>query len=506
MRKNAIAVAGLFLFIMLGLMVAAFPSAAGIGLAAGCVVLLILIQSRRMETEAWQILTLVSLTGFVVLNYGFENLTIPLGPLRFLPIGELVMIVALALAALRCHGSVLRRALQNPSIVCILALLLLSLIHLAVDLPNYGMYALRDSTFSFEALFLLLGILWAVRERNVELLGKWLLFLFIVNTIYSYTFPWAEQLQTWSPSSGPFHSVPLLGNYQDLAIYLVAGALFCIWVAPSVVQWPRWVLRVLAVAQLGGLGVLQSRTMFVGIALVLVLLVLLRETKSMAQFLSTVAWAFGALVLALSLLSAGDLKLQGRLGTVDLSSLKKEVKSIWPSSPESAELGHESDRRTWYGEVWDKARSNPQYVLVGVGYGQPLIDFISDTGQPVRQPHNSTLNVFGRLGLVGLSIWLVFLFTLLKRLWRAAHGSRKIKGISPPLFLWLFAFCLLGLLDSMVQPYFEFSHSAVPFFFLMGVALGMNPKEAAERSTPAIGQMNLSLHTAERDRLRTLPW
>jgi hypothetical protein len=491
---------------LFGLMVAAYPSSTGIGLVAGSVLLVLLIQINWMKTEAWQIITLVSLTGYVVLNYGFENLTVPLGPLRFLPVGELLMGAALALAVLRYRGPVLRRALQNPPVLCILALLLVALIHLAVDLPDHGMYALRDSTFSFEALFLLLGILWAVKERNIELLAKWLLFLFVVTTIYSYTFPLAEQLQTWSPTSGPFHSVPLLGNYQDIAVYLLAGALFCVWVAPSVVKWPSWALRTMAIAQLAGLGILQSRTMYTGIALVLVLLVFLRETKPRSQFLSTIAWTLGVVVLAMLLLSAGGWKVQGRLGTVDLSSLTKEVKSIWPSSAESLELGHELDRGAWYGEVWDKAWSSPRHLLVGLGYGQPLIDFIADNGQPIRQPHNSTLTVFGRLGLVGLSIWLIFVFLVLKRLWNAVHGARTVEGVSCPLRLWFLAFSLLGLLDSMVQPYFEFSHSAVPFFFLVGVALGMNPKVARERTAPALVRTPFSLRAAQRDGLRILPW
>lgn len=475
---------GLFLSSMLlGLLVANYPSSTTIVLVAAAVLLIILTQAHQMGIETWQTITLLCLSGYVVLNYGFENLSVPIGPLQFLPVGELLMGAALALAVLRHSGRAFRRALASPPILCILGLFLLSVFHLVVDVQEHGLYALRDSTFSFEALFLLVGIVWAAQERNVELLAKWLVLLFIVTTIYSYTFPWAEWLQTWSPTSGPFHAVPLLGNYQELAVYLLAGALFCIWVAPSVVKWPRWVLRTVAVVQLAGLGILQSRSMFVGITVVLLLLFLLRETTQMSRFLSILGWTLGALVLAIVLLSASGWKVQGRLGAVDVSSLTKEVKSIWPSSAESVELGHESDRRAWYGEVWNKVRSSPRHLLFGVGYGEPLVDFLSDTGQPIRQPHNSSLNVFGRLGFVGLSVWLLFVCTVVKRLWSAVYKARRTAGVSSPLHLWLFTFAVLGLLDSLVQPYFEFSHSAVPFFFLVGVALGMDPKVTVERAT-----------------------
>jgi O-antigen ligase len=252
------------------------------------------------------------------------------------------------------------------------------------------------------------------------------------------------------------------------------------------------------------LGILQSRTTYVGIVLVLLVLFVRREIKPMSQFVFTLAMAFGVLVLAIVLLAAGGWKIQGRLGTMDLSSLKTEVKSIWPSSEESRVLGHESDRRAWYGEVWGKARSSPNHFLVGIGYGQPLVDFIADTGLPVRQPHNSTLNVFGRLGLVGVSLWVLFVSNVLGRLWKAAREARQLAGVASPLNLWLLAFALLGLLDSMVQPYFEFSHSAVPYFFLVGVALGMTRKEGELRPSLAPGRAHFDQLFA--NRARSLPW
>ena len=39
---------------------------------------------------------------------------------------------------------------------------------------------------------------------------------------------------------------------------------FFIWIAPSQVNWPMWVLRALAIVELAALGILQSRTMYVG--------------------------------------------------------------------------------------------------------------------------------------------------------------------------------------------------------------------------------------------------
>ncbi len=503
---NAVVFTALGFFVALGITVAVDPSSAGRALAAATILAVVLVLAYRTEIETWQLIALSSVTGYVVLNYGFENLNLPVGPLRFLPLGELLMGVALLLALRRYSGVEFRETLRDPSMVCILALLVLTLVHLVSDVPQYGLYALRDATSSFEAVFLLLGMVWAARERNIELLSKWLMALFIVTLVYAYTFPWTDLLQERSPAFGPFHPVPLVGNYQEVALYLVSGALFCLWVAPTVFKWPRWILVSLAVAQLAGLGVLQSRTMLVGIGLVLVTLFFLRETTRMRQFFSIIASGMGALVLLVVLIAAVGWKVQGRLGPVDMTSLENDVKSIWPSTAESQQLGHESDRKAWYGEVWNKLQSSPSHMLFGVGYGLPLIDFISETGQPIRQPHNSSMNVFGRLGLLGLFIWALFVAGLLKRLWRGVREAVERGAVSCPLRLWFLAFAILGLLVSMVQPYFEFSHSAIPFYFLMGVALGINPRETPKRAVVPLRPLRVSVAAPERDVLRRLPW
>jgi hypothetical protein len=94
---------------------------------------------------------------------------------------------------------------------------------------------------------------------------------------------------------------------------------------------------------------------------------------------------------------------------------------------------------------------------------------------------------------------------VMKRLWNAARQSGRAAGVHSPLHLWLLTFCVLGLLDSMVQPYFEFSHSAVPFFFLLGIALGTYPKVTMDRTAPAFSHESVSLRAPESDGLRGLP-
>jgi hypothetical protein len=452
--------------IALGFLVASYPLAVLGGIAA-CTILCGIFRWCRARLELWQAFVLFAMTPYLILNYGFDNLAVGAGRFRF-PLGELLMFLALTLVILGKQRGYVKSMFFDPPVFCLMALLFLSCAHLLFDVPRYGLYAVRDSSMFFEAAFLILGVIWGRNRRSTQLLMRWLFFIFVLNLLYSYTFPWGDQIQAVSPVSGVFHIVPLIGSYQMSALFLVLGALYCIWVGPSVVRWPRWSLVLLAVTQLGGLAILQVRAMYVGIVLVLVILLLLRETKKLVGLASTLGLGFAALLVMLSAVSLTGIKLQGRMGPVDFSFIEQHAKTVLALGDPNARMSHDVDRGDWYQEVWDRVRSNPSNLAVGVGFGQVLIDFENEQGIPVRQPHNSSLTVLARLGFVGLSIWLLFIGLVIVRYVRFLRTPYITAGVST-LVLWLFVQFILTLLDASVQPALEFSHGAIPFYFLLGL-------------------------------------
>ena len=420
---------------------------------------------RSTGLETWQIILITALTGYILLNYGFENLTIHLG----LPIiiSYVLMFSSLFLVAFS-RPQWFMRAQKEPAVRCLLALLVLSFFHLILDVPTYGFYAIRDASMFFDGLFVILGLLWAMKGRNgVIPLMKWLTVVLLLNLAYSYTFPWSEKIAAWSPRSGVFLQIPLLGNYRGNANFLLLGALFYLFLARTVVRWPRWILVLLAAAQLFGLAIHQLRGLYVALGVVLILFVLLGETRKSAKLLFILSPAIAAVLLLTTL----GIEIQGRIGPVKSDFFKEHFRSISGAegTPGSALQG----RVDMYQQAFQHIRAHP---VAGEGFGMVLVDF-TDEDKPgtvaVRQPHNSTVSVLARLGAIGLVVWLAFHFYVLKSFFYALRQRRYWDKQLAELLVWLFMVYVIYMIEASLEAGFEFPSGAFPFYFFVGLALGL---------------------------------
>ena len=139
---------------------------------------------------------------------------------------------------------------------------------LVTDIPSYGSWAFRDATMCFDGLFVLMGLLWARKCESHYFVAKWLMVIFVLIMFYSYTLPWGEKLFSWSPVSGVYLPVPILGNYRGTGDWLLAGATFCICVGGYVIRRRRWLLPFLTMGLLLGIAITQVRRMYLGIVVV----------------------------------------------------------------------------------------------------------------------------------------------------------------------------------------------------------------------------------------------
>jgi len=414
--------------------------------------------------ELWQVVVLITLSGYLVLNYGFDNLTIHVGGFPVL-IGYGMMYASLVLAIF-ARRRLVSKALQEPALICLLALLGLSLFHLVADIPSYGSWAFRDGTMCFDSLFVLMGLLWAGKSNSPYFLPKWLMFIFVLNMFYTFTLPWSERLWSWSPQSGVYLPVALLGNYHGSGDWLLAGAMFCVCVGSYVVSRPRWLTPFLALLQLLGIAITQVRRMYLGIVVVVVILVVAGEIKKFARVLVLIP---GAIAVLLAVTSLGGLEISGRIGPVNLAFFKDHIRSI--SGAENTPGSDPQTRVTMGSQAFQHFLAHPVF---GEGFGQPVVNVIDEeTGTVTRTPHNSSITFLARLGAVGFALWMAFHLCIWKRF---VHAFRQRNTCNKRLYdyvLWTFLFYVTFMLGSFVESPFEYPEQAIPFYFLMGFALGL---------------------------------
>jgi O-antigen ligase len=478
------AIAWFSLFVLLGTVVTLQPwfalGAAGVAVVVGVCWLALRIV-RRAGLQIWQICALIALSGYLLLNYGFENIAFHIGGFPII-ISYGLMYGALALALIS-QRHLLPNALREPPVLCAFVLLVMALFHLLANIPTYGVWALRDSTMCLDAVFMLLGLAWAMKKENLVFFRKWLLVIFVINMLYGFTLPWGERIWSWSPESGVFLQVPIIGNYNGTGDLLLAGALFCICVGGFIIKRPAWLMLFLAAAQFLGVAITQVRRMYVGAVIVLIVLVLLGEVKKFAKLFLLVPVAVLVILVATTV---GGLEINGRIGPVNLDFFKEHIRSIHTS--EGTPGSSIESRFSMADEGLAHFYAHP---IFGIGFGQSLlIDIDNSTGAVSRVPHNSSLTYLARLGATGFLLWIAFHVFLIKRF---VYAYRQRHCCDPQVYavvLWFFLFYLLFMLASFVEPPFEFPSGAVPFYFLTGYALGLirwhlSEKGKGERPLPA---------------------
>jgi O-antigen ligase len=480
-------------FSALGALVILYPSAFVRVLAAAVSLGLLwwaIVRLRRAGLKMWQGILLFTLTGYMLLSYGFENIAFHVGGFPII-ISYALMYASLALAVYSSR-QVIVRALAEPAMLCVIGLLLFSTLHLVRDIPSYGLWAVRDSTMILDGLFFFLGLLWAMKKNSVTVLTKWLMVVIVLNMIYCFTFPWRERIMAASPTSGVFLEVPILGQYHTTDIYLLQGAIFCLGVGGYLFKRRRWILIVLVMVQLLGLTIIQARASYVALAAFIVILTLLGETRKSKILVGMLA---SALVLLVVATSVGGLEITGRIGPVSISFLRDHLRTI--TGARVTEASTVESRFDWVHEGLEHFRSSPVF---GVGFGQALVDYVDDeTGAAVRYPHNSNLTILVRLGVTGFAIWALFNFCMLKRFFYAFQQRKNCDREVYELILWSFTYYVTFMISALVEAPFEFPSSAVPFYFFMGLGIGLirwqlpqekKSKAAVAAFVPSLGRVN----------------
>jgi O-antigen ligase len=156
-------------------------------------------------------------------------------------------------------------------------------------------------------------------------------------------------------------------------------------------------------------------------------------------------------------------KIQGRLGQIGLTFVLEQLDTL--AGKEGPGAGSFQHRLVAWSAVIEEVLSEPLRPLFGVGLGPDLFQgFTVGPDILVRKPHNDFLEIWARLGVVGLIPWLCILVILG---WEALKGARR-----NPRQSWILALQITLWITSFGQPAMGFAYIVVPWAGLTGLWVG----------------------------------
>ena len=101
-------------------------------------------------------------------------------------------------------------------------------------------------------------------------------------------------------------------------------------------------------------------------------------------------------------------------------------------------------------------------TLYGYGYGFQLSGLVPYIPEVIRTPHNVFMYALSFSGWIGVGLFVVVQLLLARRLWEVYRVTTNPIG----LLIWA-----MGFVAANFENFFETPYMAIPYYFLLGVAL-----------------------------------
>ena len=442
------------------------------------------------------------LGGYLLFDKAFAYLRVPGTPLY---VGELTLSIGVVgvLAATQYLRVVIR---EEPIFSVLAAFFLWSLIRFLPGLHQYGIIAVRDFALCYYCLFAFFAA--AALAMSPGILDKWL-------AQFSRLIPW---LLIWLPiglvlapvltsaPDVPFSTVSVLNHKPGNAAIAALIVLGYLWLFPeqrsarSRAAWSILALGVMALSATQNRGGLLGAVMGAAVGLMFY--------RDRLRLIGRAVVVIGAgLVLALLLPIQIGTGGQGR--TFSASQLIANVASISGASEAGNLSGTVAGRDQLWTLIYHEQISQGR-LIYGSGFGVNLVAQVGDTAvtndasDPLRNPHNSHLDVLARTGLVGFSLWVAL---WVGWYWRLACGCRRLLQRGWHARRQTAILCLMAataiLVGSFFDPQLEGAQMAAMLWTVFGIGVavttsrgwfGSRPPEPApgQSAGPAAGDEKLA--------------
>lgn len=430
----------------------------------------------RLEVGAF--LCGLAAVGYLVGNRGFAQLSLP-----FLPLfpGELVLAAALAVAVLRSAQTKTLPFRPDALNWILLLWLLCGGARLFFNVRSFGFEALRDFAMVYYALFFFLAQSWAAQDFPRRwLCGCLRVGFFLCAPVYVLFLLWPD----WFLYQLTVAGNPLVYIKADVAAGMMIAAAFL--AVERYWRSRRWGWLAVAAFSLAAALASSNRAAVAGLLVALFWLLLFFRTGLLRIFALLGAAGFaGLLALALVQPKPFERSLVYRFYEMGASMLDAGGTRSYRLESLEAKPDNNRFRTTWWkqviGETWAENR------WFGKGFGYDLSDNFQKIYYPegssefaARSPHNFLITVFGRQGLLGLALLLVFLAALGVETWKTGNKALASREGTSRLVWWLCGWIIFT--TACFGVVLEGPMGAIPFWLVLGLANGLSNQSMLEPS------------------------
>jgi hypothetical protein len=406
------------------------------------------------------------LGGYAIGSKGFAYLGVP--PVY---VGEASLLFGLVAL---WYAHTVRQLLRSSVVRILLLFMLYGAIRTLPYLGTYGLEALRDGALWGYGLFsiIIASVILGRPERLTRLVVRYTRFvpIFLVAApLVWITTILLETLSRWMGAGEPMWpgtAVPMIyAKAGDLLVHLGGAAAFMAVGLAGEVKKSQIALLALGVALTAlSRGGLLAFSLAFAVALA-------------SRPRSRIGWSIaGLLGGAVLLLAVSDLHVRfpGNDREVSFQQLVEHVSSAAGSNGDQDLQNTKEWRLAWWATIVGYTIGG-DYRWTGKGYG---VNLATDDGFQVtdddslRSPHNATMTVLARSGVVGLGLWLALLGAWFVRLVRAMRVAKRCNDREwYALFTFLLAYWLALLVNGTFDVYLEGPAGGIWFWSVLGCGI-----------------------------------
>jgi hypothetical protein len=417
----------------------------------------------------------VALFGYIVGNRGFAQIM----PAPWLPIlpAEIVLLVAGSWLLVQCAFT-RRLPWRNDGLNwAILLWCGVGTARVIFDVPQFGLLAVRDYAMIYYAAFFFLAQHLAADERSQRLLLNVLLVASVVQPVAAVL---VEQFPEFFLGRFVIRGVPVIYFKGDLALTFTAASAFILaFLARPAHRWWAWPLATAELFYV--IGNANRASMLAATAGLLWLLLSRGRRFAVVQFCVI---GLGFLLLTGAALLTDNNWVQRKFEGVTerLASIGDVFGARNYVSEESFMKGDNNRFRTvWWATVVDETLT--ENALFGLGFGRDLARTFVREYNPegaeeftARSPHSIAVSAFGRMGLLGVCVFVLICGVLVRRTWREMRDH-----LTDPGTLGLWAAAWVVLISACFGVVLEGPMGAVFFWTVLGL---VSARAALVREVP----------------------